>query len=139
MAPEVRDFLDNPPPEFVSLQFNIVLEKFVRNYLVTASFAGTSHKTIAFERLRDVDEVWVMCVRKPNVGQWRFFGRFVAPGLFVILTQKSRIECGTKEQYAACIDEFLDRWLAVFGNHECLRANNCEGCFGEMVSDYDAE
>lgn len=138
-AQSVKDFFDNPPADFVPLQYSFIHETFVLNRLVVASLQGKSNKTIAFERMRDVDEVWVMCVRKPKHEQWRFFGRFVAPGLFVMLMQKSRIECGTKEQYAACIEEFQAKWLEVFGGDACMREDSLEAYFGAMVVDYDAE
>jgi len=139
VAQSVQDFLNNPPADFVYLQYAIIHENFVLNRLVVASLRGKSNKTIAFERMRDVDEVWVMCVRKPKHEQWRFFGRFVAPGLFVVLIQKSRIECGTNEQYAACIEEFQAKWLEVFGDDACMREDSLEAYFGAMVVDYDAE
>jgi hypothetical protein len=139
VAPTVREFLENPPGEFVPLQFEIIHEKYVLNQIVVASVAGTSHKKVMFERLKDVDEVWVMCVRKPQDLQWRFFGRFVEPGLFVVLLHKKREECGTLEQYAVCIAEFLALWAEVFGDAPYATGTTCEEFFGEMVSDFDAQ
>lgn len=137
--PDVKAFLDNPPPDFVPLQFALIHEKYVLNRIVVASLHGTSTKKVMFERLSDLDEVWVLCVRKPQDLQWRFFGRFVERGIFVVVIHKSRIECGTREQYALCVAEFQAKWLEVFGNHDCLTGHDCEAFFGEMVSDVDAE
>lgn len=137
VAPDVWSFVDEDSPEFVKFQFDLIKEKFLRNYLVTASLAGTSKSTVVFERLTDFDEVWVLCVRKPRDLQWRFFGRFAAPGVFVILLYKSRRECGKKKEYGHAAQEFLAEWLRVFGNNDCLRGNMLEDYFGEMVTNGD--
>jgi hypothetical protein len=139
VLPAVRQFLENPPANFVPMQFAKIHERYVLNQVVVASIKGTSNKAVMFERMWEVDEVWMLCVRKPGDGQWRFFGRFVEPGLFVILLHKSRLDCGTIEQFKVAIAEFKAKWDEVFGDASYATGETCEVFFGEMVSDYDSQ
>lgn len=139
VMPAVRQFLENPPPDFVRLQFAIIHERYVLNQIVVASILGSSNQQVMFERMKDVEEVWMLCVRKPGHAQWRFFGRFVEPGVFVVLMHKSREECGPYDHFQVVIAEFQALWAEVFEDALYLKGVTCEDYFGEMVSDYDSQ
>jgi hypothetical protein len=61
-----------------------VLQRYISGMYVTGSMQGGSNSRHPdFERLSNIDEVWVMCFRQPKMDQWRLMGRFAAFNAFV--------------------------------------------------------
>ena len=135
--PAVKAFVEHEHADFRKVQFDKLKDFFVLNYVVTASVRGKSAPKIQFERLKGCDEVWVACLRRPRDLQWRFFGRFVARGVFVIFFKRTRAACGNDKEYGEQIAQFLGEWLAVFGTNDCFRGETPEDYFGERVIDGD--
>ncbi len=64
------------------------------------------------ERLEGLDEVWVMCFRRPRPG-WRLMGRFLAERCFVAIRAYDRHELGGKRAYEAKAKAMIADWDAL--------------------------
>ena len=95
-----------PQPRFLAL-----VQRFVGHLYVSASLNGDpKRRKPDFERLSDVEEVWVMCFREPKMSQWRLMGRFIQYDRFVGIELYNRAFLDGKQQYQEIASGFPDRW-----------------------------
>ena len=78
------------------------------------SLQGTSGKLVDLERLKDEDEVWMLCLRKPKPG-WRLFGRFWAQDRFIALRAYDRNVLNGRKNFAGPIQAFIADWNNLVG------------------------
>jgi hypothetical protein len=140
ITPSARDLLNGTSDAFFPVTaFSRLVEIFILGYLVRVSLLGDpSTKKPDFELLHTHDEVWVFCCRKPLSQQYRFFGRFTAEGEFVVLFGRDRKSL-EGNGYNVTVQEFLELWRQMFGNHDCYRAESCEAYLGGVVNDVDED
>lgn len=101
---------------FPDVGARVQIGNFNAGYYLRASLVGDPNKRRPdVERLSGLDEVWVMCFRRPPPG-WRLFGRFVAKNIFVGTALKDRHECGRRSRYTAIAESVIDLW-----NHDPFR------------------
>lgn len=140
MTPPAHQLLSGESDAFFPVvAFSRVVEIFILGFLVRVSLLGDpAEKKPDFELLHTYDEIWVFCCRKPRSQQYRFFGRFTAEGEFVVLFGRTRKSL-EGEGYNLAVQEFLELWQHMFGNHDCYRADTCDAYLGGVVSDVDEE
>lgn len=84
---------------------------FIGHAYVSGSVKGDpQNRQPDFERLVDVDEVWVMCFRQPRHSQWRLMGRFIRKDNFVGLALYSRAYLGNRVKYHSIARAFDKIW-----------------------------
>lgn len=116
-------------------KFALTKEKFLLGQWMRMSLIGDPAELLPdLELMHTVDEVWLLCSRKPKGNQYRFFGRFTAQGEFVVLFGRTRKSLGNGG-YAIAVQEFLVQWEAMFGGNICHKAETCEEYCGGVVSD----
>jgi hypothetical protein len=90
--------------------------RFIAGHVLTVSRVKRPKRwrgpDIDLEQLAGVDEVWVLCFRKPRPG-WRLLGRFIERDAFGIFRIKDRRDIGADYQSAA--NEVIKAWEARFG------------------------
>jgi hypothetical protein len=102
---------DARPLGFTDTKFASCRQLYIAGMFVSGSVNGDPHKRHPnFERLENVDEVWVMCFRAPHDNQWRLMGRFVEPNKFVGLALFSRRFLNGRIHYEKQATEFASRW-----------------------------
>jgi hypothetical protein len=88
-----------------------VLQRHIAGLYVTGSLRGDPKKRQPdFERLENLDEVWVMCFRQPKFEQWRLIGRFAAFNVFVGLALFRREFLDGDAKYHRTGQDFAVRW-----------------------------
>lgn len=88
-----------------------VLQRYISGMYVTGSMRGDPRKWHPdFERLENLDEVWVMCFRQPKFDQWRLMGRFADFNAFVGLGFFRRTYLDGEKKYHRQAEEFIVRW-----------------------------
>jgi len=106
-----------PQPRFLEL-----IQRFVGHLWVSAALYGDPlRRKPDFERLTDVDEVWMMCFRQPKISQWRMMGRFTQQDHFIGLELYDRYFLDGKRKYHAIAAGFPTRWNAFMGNIPVMR------------------
>ncbi|MER8767383.1 hypothetical protein NKH63_01355 [Mesorhizobium sp. M0960] len=96
---------------------------FCFGWFVTASLKGDpDERGPDIERLHSVDEVWVICARKPRHVQVRLFGRFLDAGVFIGLGLHCRHWLGIKKNYSETVAGIPDLWGNTMGNAQPFRA-----------------
>jgi hypothetical protein len=140
MTPEAFQLLSGEADAYFPVEaFALVTDRYVLGQLVRVSRLGDpAEQHPDFEMLHTHDEIWVLCCRRPKASQYRFFGRFTAQGEFVVLFGRSRKSLAN-DGYDLAVQEFILRWLNMFGNHDCHRAETCEAYIGGVVIDVDEE
>ncbi|WP_174263624.1 hypothetical protein [Hyphomicrobium sp. CS1BSMeth3] len=105
----------NPP--FPSGYAIATTEAYMRGHLVFVSLTAETMTecVVDLERLENVDEVWVLCFRKPKPG-WRVFGRFTEKNCFVGFTARHRGELGSIKKYTKVAETVPQLWNNTFGN-----------------------
>lgn len=94
-----------------SQKIRSVLQRHLSGMYVTGSMRGDhDNRKPDFERLEDVDEVWVMCFRQPKFDQWRLMGRFAAFNAFVGLAFFRRAYLDGQKKYHNFAEQFDARW-----------------------------
>jgi hypothetical protein len=86
------------------------------------------------ERLTGVQETWVLCARRPRPG-WRFFGRFAAKDMLVILSAHDKRDVSRQSDLFAAANEMAARWDAVFGTCDYVGKE----AFDEYYSGYSKD
>lgn len=88
-----------------------VLQRYISGMYITASLQGDPDDLRPdFERLTNVNEVWVMCFRQPRFEQWRLMGRFTAFNAFVGLAFFRREYLNGDQTYQGHADKFASSW-----------------------------
>jgi hypothetical protein len=88
-----------------------VLQRYISGLYVTGSMRGDpDSRHPDFERLENIDEVWVMCFRQPKFDQWRLMGRFADSNAFVGLAFFRRAFLNGTKKYHGLAQQFLTRW-----------------------------
>jgi hypothetical protein len=77
------------------------------------------------EMLEGMDEIWVLCHRKPGSG-WRLVGRFLERDVLVVLRVRDKRDIGT--DYRPVADEVTEDWKRYFGSQP--------PCHGDWISGY---
>jgi len=86
-------------------------QRFISGIYVTGSMSGDPDgRKPDFEKLLNVNEVWVMCFRAPRDNQWRLMGRFVGQNSFVGLRLFSRAFLNGEEHYHKQAESFARDW-----------------------------
>ena len=140
VTPDVNRILDGEDEKFKHLpmvETEAIIGRFCAGHLVTASLLGNGSAKPDFERLQDLDEVWVICARKPKMWQVRIFGRFISKGTFIGLGLHERGILGLRERYNAVASDVPSLWNDVLGN--CVRydATTVDEYFGGVYRDVD--
>lgn len=126
VTPEIKHLLsvDDPSNWFPYPQSLKVVGRYVRGHVIGISLQGTSRADVVLERLKDVDEVWIMCIREPRPG-WRIFGRFLQRGVYVGLAAHDAYHMKPKRASYAQAARAMERdWDATFGTIPILRSKN---------------
>jgi hypothetical protein len=90
------------------------------------------------EQLVGLDEVWVLCFRKPRPG-FRLMGRFLEQDTFVGLCLYDRHELSTPAKYAAAAARVISEWERIFGTIEPMRSDNLEAYMSGSFRDVDED
>jgi len=135
---DARALMHGESDEYFPVErFARVIELYLLGYLMRMSLLGDPNENLPdLELMHTVDQVWLLCCRKPKGTQYRFFGRFTAQGEFVVLFGRPRKSLG-KGGYATAVQQFLTQWEAMFGGNICHTAGTCEDYCGGVVSDVD--
>lgn len=125
LTQEVDDLLKTVEPYFPRAEANIVMARFRAGEFITVSRATEPHADL--KRMIDVDEVWVLCFRKPRSGgQGRLLGRFIEKDVFVGLAAHLRDDLGGAA-YANRAGDAISLWDDQI---------NCTVLRGESLGDY---
>ena len=130
VTPEIADILDDADPEkgFPSVEATIITDRYMIGHLMVVSFTAKTDPPKSWpdlERMENLDEVWVMCFRKPKPG-WRLLGRFFAENHFVALRAYDRHELQGNATYEAKAEEMIADWGVLFPGTDPHRANAAE-------------
>lgn len=88
-----------------------VLQRYISGSYITASMKGDPRRRHPdLERLLNVNEVWVMCIRQPKIEQWRLMGRFADFNAFVGLALFRRQFLDGEKTYTAQAEKFAAGW-----------------------------
>jgi len=91
--------------------FAALIQEFVAGLYVTGSPNDDPQKRYPeFERLANVNEVWVMAFRAPKFNQWRLMGRFLAFDNFVGLGLYRRSFLDGQRKYQSIALAFDQLW-----------------------------
>lgn len=111
-----------------------LLQCYMSGMYVTGSMSGDSrNRKPNFERLLNVDEVWVMCFRNPHYEQWRLMGRFAAFNAFVGLAFFRRAFLDGDAKYQKTAEEFVAKWPSA--EIPFFRGNTIEDYMSQPVRD----
>ena len=111
-----------------------LIDSFLLGRLIKVSLKGNG--TVDLERMRNVDEVWVLCFRRVSDNQWRIMGRFSSFNKFVGLTAHKRSDLKGKsydEKGRECVGE----WLRCFKRLQPLRGNHWSDYLSAPVQNAD--
>lgn len=109
--------------------------RFCMGHLMYVSLDGNSSKRSNITRMKNLDEVWALCARKPKMFQVRIFGRFLAQSVFVGLKLYQRGNLGNEKQYHGLASQTPEIWTVTVGDTEPLRADSAAGYVGRVVRD----
>ena len=122
--------------DFPRTKFLALIQKFIGHLYVSASLIGDPKtRKPDFEKLEDVDEVWVMCFRDPKMSQWRLMGRFVERDYFVGLCLFCRTYLGNRRHYNSVAEQFAQDWVVKTGNMKFLRGTSVNEYFSKPCGD----
>jgi hypothetical protein len=137
---EICDGLDGRTAAFKNypmVEMESLIGRFCAGYSIWTSLSGDYQHKPDFERLKGLDECWVMCARKPKIWQLRIFGRFVDCGVFVGTSMHERRLLGSKASYNLMASNLPNEWVSLVGNLEPLRAKSAQEYLGGVVRDVD--
>ncbi|MGX7873917.1 hypothetical protein ACVDG5_015230 [Mesorhizobium sp. ORM6] len=94
-----------------------LISVFCAGWLVFVSLLGDPDKKKPdMERLKDLEEVWVICARTPRDDQVRLMGRFLKPDAFVGLALHERRWLGFFDNYNKTAEGVPSLWASALGN-----------------------
>ena len=113
---EICDLLDG---KFQSTGFphfgaDALTARYIAGYLVGVSLQGTSAPHVDLERLKDEDEIWMICFRVPRPG-WRLFGRFLERDKFIAIRAYDRHDLPTKGAFHIAAIAMVADWNEIVG------------------------
>jgi len=124
-------FIDFADPRFAGL-----LQRYIAGTYVSGTLHGDPKKYRPdFERLLNIDEVWVMCFRSPKINQWRLMGRFTQKDEFISLGFYQRGYLDGEKKYHSVAQTFLTRWQSLCGGASFLRGSKIQDYISMPVSD----
>lgn len=124
-------FLDLAEP-----RFSVLIQRYIAGLYVTGSVNGDPKKLRPdFERLLNVNEVWVMCFRSPRFNQWRLMGRFIAHEEFVGLGLYRRGFLDGEKKYHAVAEAFVARWQGATSASNFIVGTTIQHYISMPVSD----
>lgn len=141
MTPEVNTALDGKGElrGFPTVETESLIADFDAGRLIFASLAGSDQTRPDLERLRDLDEVWALCVRKPRPWQVRILGRFLDQGIFIGLAAHQRLNLGAAANYHQMASYIPAAWRQCLGSAEPYRAASVEEYLGGVWRDVDEQ
>jgi hypothetical protein len=112
---------------FPSAACSTLLASFIAGYALTVSQSagGRNRKSIQLERLEQLDEVWMLCHRKPGAG-WRLAARFIERDGMAIFRVYDKRDIG--RDYTTVANDVIADWQNYFGT---IRPHS-----GDWVSGY---
>ena len=117
--PEIEATLsgNDPAHGLPSIAVAATIGRFIAGHVLTVSRIKRPRRwrgpDIDFEQLEGLDEVWVLCFRRPGAG-WRLLGRFLEQDAFGIFSIKDKRDIGAN--YEAAADEVIQAWGAWLGS-----------------------
>ncbi len=90
------------------------------------------------EKLEEIDEVWVCCVRAPKPG-WRLFGRFIAQDCLVLMLAHDRHDLAPRPKYQAVAENAIAEWNRVLPNVSPYSASKLSGYISGVVKNADED
>lgn len=141
VTPEVASGLDGKDDALKHLpmvEMETTIAQYCAGWAVTVSLIGDPEgKRPRIERLKDLDEVWVFCARKPRGDQVRMFGRFLDAGKFVALALHDRGFLGRASHYNTVAATIPKVWNNLFSSVQPLRASAASEYLRGNVRDVD--
>lgn len=120
VTPEVADGLDGNDPKLGHLpmgDMERLISNFCAGWLIAVSLLGDPDKKKPdMERLKDLDDVWVICARNPRHDQVRLLGRFLKAGVFVGMALHERRWLGFFNNYNKIAKGVPSLWVNALGN-----------------------
>ena len=110
--------------------------RFMSGQLITVS--RKSAEEVDLEQLENVDDVWVLCFRKPPPG-WRLLGRFAYQDAFIGLHPYDRNELDGRPTYTAIANGVITEWKQIIGDVAPLRSSNLGDYLTGVIYDADIE
>lgn len=137
MAREIHDALTGRSgiADFHNARFAALIQEYVAGLYVTGSPNDDPQELRPeFERLENVNEVWVMAFRAPKFNQWRLMGRFAAFDIFVGLALYRRSYLDGTQKYRTIAQAFDQLWQRI-GTAPFLVGNVIEDYISQPVRD----
>jgi hypothetical protein len=139
VARAIADLIDGSDPEtrFPSVEATVVTDRYMAGHLMIVSLTEARNPPKSrpdLERLEGLDEMWVMCFRRPRPG-WRLLGRFLAERHFVAVRAYDRHDLGGKMSYEAKAKAMVADWDALFPGTPPFRADTVEDYVGGVWRD----
>jgi hypothetical protein len=110
---------------------------YIAGWTVTASPSGDPDIKADFKRVRNVDDVWALCFRKPKPG-WRALGRFLGRDEFVAVSIHDRHDLAGK-RYEEKAREAIVAWHSLLGPTQPVRSADLDDYLGPVVRNEDEE
>lgn len=119
-----------------------LIDSFIGGEFLSVSLLGDpSKKSPEFERMSNVDEVWLVCFRKVSDNQWRIMGRFSKFDTFIGLAIHKRCDLAGKtkgrKNYELKAEEFIEQWNDCFGRADPHRGSHWTDYLSGPVKDVD--
>jgi hypothetical protein len=133
---EIDAFLNTNVPYFPRPNAEITFGTFCSGHSMTVTRKMGVRADL--ELMEDTDEVWIMCFRKPKVGQGRLLGRFVSRNIFVGTRIATREEIAN-DTYPVVAAGVIDTWDEITGGIRPVRSNNFDDYLGSQFRDLDNE
>lgn len=137
VASNVADLLEKGganPVMFNWVEANRILSEFVLGRAVSVSFCSNRAE---LERLEEIEEVWVCCVRIPKPG-WRLFGRFIARDCLVLMLAHDRHDLPWPK-YQAAAENTIAEWNRVLPDVSPYSASKLSGYISGVVINADED
>jgi hypothetical protein len=138
LKPEIGDILDGSDVRlgFPHIEADKIVGRYVAGYLL--SVTRKSAKDADLEQLENLDDVWVLCFRRPRPG-YRVLGRFLERDIFVGFRLYDRHTLDGKKIYTARAAEIINDWKRDFGSLDPLRSQDLNAYLGGVFRDVDQE
>lgn len=136
LTSEVDEMLKGLEPPFPRAEAKIVMANFRAGSFATVSRRESPRADL--KRMVGVDEVWVLCFRKPKSGgQGRLFGRFAQKDVFVGLSAELRDNLGGSA-YSDRANEAIAIWNERVG-FSVFQSDHLEDYLSPVFRDMDAD